>query len=85
MSDTTFDRTLVGLLARAKVTGSAHKFRRTVATTLYLENVGGHTIDKIMGWTSQAIRGQFSTDIPEPDMHRAMLKLYPFSQRRAAM
>lgn len=82
ISASTFDRTLYGLLARAGVSGHAHDFRKTVATTLSELDVREAVIDKIMGWAPRTVRDRYYTRIADKDMHDAILRLYPLAKQR---
>ncbi len=66
------------LLKRAGVDGGnrpAHAFRKTVASVLAEEGVSIDDIEKILGWTSQSIRGRIYTRT-NPNLYDAILKLY---------
>lgn len=55
---------------------TAHDFRRTVASSLYLNDVAGDTIDKIMGWSPRVVRTRFYQALAPVQLQRAILKLY---------
>lgn len=75
----TLNRRLDALLDRAGVDGGnrpAHRFRKTVATSLTEEGVSPDVIDKIMGWAPSSMRARYYSRLPEKALQDAILKLY---------
>lgn len=78
-STRTINRHLNALLQRAGVDGGnrpAHRFRKTVATSLTEEGVSPDIIDKILGWAPSSIRTRYYSRLPEKAMQDAIMKLY---------
>jgi integrase len=70
---------LARLLERAGIEGGnrpAHRFRKTVATSLYEEAVQTDSIDRIMGWAPSSIRSRYYTRVADRSLYDAMLNLY---------
>ncbi len=79
MGTATFNLRLRALLDRAGVDGGrrpAHKFRRTVATSLNEEGVRELVIDQILGWAPSSIRGRYYTRISDRQKQDAIGRLY---------
>lgn len=79
MGTATFNLRLRALLDRADVDGGrrpAHKFRRTVATSLNEEGVRELVIDQILGWAPSSIRGRYYTRISDRQKQDAIGRLY---------
>lgn len=75
----TLNRRLDALLDRAGVNGGnrpAHRFRKTVATSLTEEGVSPDVIDKIMGWAPSSMRARYYSRLPEKALQDAIRKLY---------
>jgi integrase/recombinase XerD len=64
------------LLGRAGVEGSAHVFRKTVATVLDEEDVRESVIDEIMGWAPRTVRRRHYTRLRPERVYQGMLALY---------
>lgn len=78
-STRTINRHLNNLLARAGVDGGnrpAHRFRKTVATSMTEEGVPPDVIDKILGWAPSSIRSRYYSRLPEKALQDAIGKLY---------
>lgn len=78
-STRTLNRRLDALLERAGVDGGnrpAHRFRKTVATSLTEEGVSPDVIDKILGWAPSSIRSRYYSRLPEKALQDAIQKLY---------
>lgn len=78
-STRTLNRRLDALLVRAGVDGGnrpAHRFRKTVATSLTEEGVSPDVIDKILGWAPSSIRTRYYSRLPEKALQDAIVKLY---------
>jgi len=75
----TVNRHLNALLRRANVDGGnrpAHRFRKTVATSLTEEGVSPDVIDKILGWAASSMRARYYSRLPEKALQEAIEKLY---------
>jgi integrase/recombinase XerD len=75
----TLNRRLDALMDRAGIDGGnrpAHRFRKTVATSLTEEGVSPDVIDKIMGWAPSSMRARYYSRLPEKALQDAILKLY---------
>jgi len=75
----TINRHLNALLKRAGVDGGnrpAHRFRKTVATSLTEEGVSPDVIDKILGWAASSMRARYYSRLPEKALQEAIEKLY---------
>ena len=75
----TLNRRLDALMDRAGVRGGnrpAHRFRKTVATSLTEEGVSPDVIDKIMGWAPSSMRARYYSRLPEKALQDAIRKLY---------
>lgn len=75
----TLNRRLDALMDRAGVHGGnrpAHRFRKTVATSLTEEGVSPDVIDKIMGWAPSSMRARYYSRLPEKALQDAIRKLY---------
>lgn len=78
-STRTLNRRLDTLLRRAGVDGGnrpAHRFRKTVATSLTEEGVSPDVIDKILGWAPSSIRSRYYSRLPEKALQDAIQRLY---------
>lgn len=53
-----------------------HDFRRTVASSLFLNEVNGDLIDEIMGWAKRGMRRRYYQAIAPAQLQRAILRLY---------
>jgi integrase/recombinase XerD len=75
----TLNRRLDALMDRAGVRGGnrpAHRFRKTVATSLTEEGVSPDVIDKIMGWAPSSMRARYYSRLPEKALQDAIRRLY---------
>jgi integrase len=75
----TLNRRLDALMDRAGVRGGnrpAHRFRKTVATSLTEEGVSPDVIDKIMGWAPSSMRARYYSRLPEKALQEAIRRLY---------
>lgn len=78
-STRTINRHLNGLLRRAGVDGGnrpAHRFRKTVATSLTEEGVSPDVIDKILGWAPSSIRSRYYSRLADKALQDAIARLY---------
>jgi integrase len=78
-STRTLNRRLDALLRRADVDGGnrpAHRFRKTVATSLTEEGVSPDVIDKILGWAPSSMRSRYYSRLPEKALQEGIMKLY---------
>jgi integrase len=64
------------ILKRAGIKGSAHVFRRTVATFLDEAEVRESVIDSIMGWAPRTVRRRHYTRIRPERVYAGILELY---------
>lgn len=55
---------------------NAHDFRRTVATSLYINGVPAQVIDRIMGWASHSIGEKRYLHVAPTNLQSAILHLY---------
>jgi integrase len=79
MSAFTFNRKLRVLLDRARVDGGrrpAHKFRKTLATSLFENGAQERVIDRIFGWAPTTVRDRHYTRVADVLMKRAILLAY---------
>lgn len=79
MSTFTFNRKLRDLLQRADVCGGrrpAHKFRKTLATSLFEHGAQERVIDRIFGWAPTTVRDRHYTRVADVLMQRAILLAY---------
>jgi len=53
-----------------------HDYRRTVSTSLGNNGVAEPTIDRIMGWAPTSIYRRYYKSVADPELHRAILRLY---------
>lgn len=75
----TINRHLNAVLRRAGVNGGnrpAHRFRKTVATSLTEEGVSPDVIDKILGWAASSMRARYYSRLPEKALQDAIERLY---------
>jgi integrase len=75
----TFNRKLRDLLERAQVDGGrrlAHKFRKTLATSLFENGAQERVIDRIFGWAPTTVRDRHYTRVADILMQRAILVAY---------
>lgn len=87
----TFNRKLRDLLERSQVDGGrrpAHKFRKTLATSLFENGAQERVIDRIFGWAPTTVRDRHYTRVADVLMQRAILVGYgddPLSVPRRPM
>jgi site-specific recombinase XerD len=79
MSVRTFNSRLQEILDRANVDGGlrpAHKFRKTVATSLNENGARESVIDQILGWAPSTVRSRYYTRIGDDLSRRTILLVY---------
>jgi integrase len=68
--------TVQGMVRRMHPTFTPHDFRRTVASSLGRNGVADRHIDRILGWSKPDVRERYYMNVAEPELQRAILKLY---------
>lgn len=71
-----FGKRMSMLAERAGVAATPHDFRRTMASSLYANDVPEHTIDKIMGWAPRTVGRKFYLRVADDKLQKAILRLY---------
>lgn len=69
-------QTVQEMVRRMHPVYTPHDFRRTVASSLGRNGVSDRHIDRIMGWAKPDVRERYYMNVAEPELHRAILKLY---------
>lgn len=68
--------TFQAMTKRLHETYTPHDYRRTVHTSLRRNGVSQELRDRIMGWMPGGIGGRYYDNVAEPELHRAILRLY---------
>jgi integrase len=69
-------QTVQEMVKRLDPVYTPHDFRRTVNTSLRRNGVDESIRNRIMGWTPKDISGRYYDNVADPELKRAILKLY---------